>query len=372
MKNAVLLLLIAFSTVTLVFGQTGTTTSASSFNPTIKMKGLLHARYEASLTDSVDAQGKITPTPVYSNFRIRRAELRADIKLNDRWSGVIRVQLPELKSTGTTFGKVIELAYFEYKYADQLSVRGGQFKEPFEFDELTSHEDLRMIDRGPTSRLFVSNYYSSYNPGLMVFGTFLKKTTPLTYYAGVFNGSDRSLNYDLNFGKDYVGRVEFSPIQSLRFAINGQLNSIEKGVTAGAAGADVSLQQPLGDHLKLILEGEYIGGNNNVKYSSDTDSSKEMKNFMMNGYFAQALLRYHVDVPGLQTFEIGGKFEHTNPLVTNDEGAYNTITGGIGFIFVPDNDARLQLNVVHTNYKEEISGSQKNNTMFVAQLQLKI
>src|SRR5262245_29475185 len=86
-----------------------------TFNPTIKMKGLIHARYEASLTDSVDVNGKYAEDPLRSNFRLRRVEIRSDIKLNEHWSGVIRVQLPELKSTGATFGRVIELAYFEYK-----------------------------------------------------------------------------------------------------------------------------------------------------------------------------------------------------------------------------------------------------------------
>ncbi|MBA2407597.1 MAG: hypothetical protein H0V65_06350, partial [Chitinophagales bacterium] len=51
---------------------------------------------------------------------------------------------------------------------------------------------------------------------------------------------------------------------------------------------------------------------------------------------------------------------------------FRTITGGIGFIFLPDNDARLQMNMVHTNYQKEIEALQKNNNMLIAQLQLKI
>lgn len=366
------MLLISLLMVSEVFGQTTGTESAPAFSPTIKMKGLLHVRYETSLTDSVDAQGKVTPTPVSSNFRLRRVELRADIKLNDHWSGVIRVQLPELKSSGTTFGKVIELAYFEYKYADQFSVRGGQFKQPFELDELTSHEDLRMIERGPTSRLFVDNYYSSYNPGLMVFGTFLKKTTPFSYYGGIFNGSDRSVNYDLSYGKDYVGRIEFTPVKGLRLAINGQMNSIQKGVSASAVGADVSYQVALTDKLSLILDGEYIDGHSVLGYNATSDSLKNIKDFRMAGYFGNTLFRYSINKPGMQTFELGGRYEHTDPLTSGDQLSYNTYTGGIGFIFLPDNDVRLQMNIVHKDYKEEIEGSQKSNTMFVAQLQLKI
>src|SRR5207244_468705 len=138
------------------------TAPASGFNPTIKFKGLVHARYEMSGTDSVDAQGHFNADPLKSNFRLRRIELRSDIKLNEHWSGVIRVQLPELKTSAFTTGKVIELAYFEYNWVDQLSIRGGQFKVPFELDELTSHEDLRMIDRGTTDKIFVNNFLASY------------------------------------------------------------------------------------------------------------------------------------------------------------------------------------------------------------------
>jgi hypothetical protein len=308
---------------------------ASSFNPTIKVKGLIHARFEQSLTDSIDVQGKFNEDPVKSNFRLRRVEIRTDIKLNDHWSGVIRVQLPELKSPGTTYGRVIELAYFEYKYKDQLSLRGGQLKTPFELDELTSHEDLRMIDRGSTSRMFVNNYYSSYQPGIMVFGTFLKEKTPLSYYLGVFNGSDRALNYDNNSGKNLVGRVEFSPIKSLRLGLNGQVAPISKSVAGNALGGDVSLQQKLSEKLNLILEGEYIAGSNILSYDASADTIKDLKDFTMNGYFGQALLRIAIKKPGLQTFEVGGRFESTNPLKTNDNDEYTTITWRSGVYFSP-------------------------------------
>lgn len=172
-----LLTITLFLTILTAIAQTTGGDGKPAFNPTIKMKALVHSRFEASLTDSVDLQGKVVAVPIPTNFRLRRVELRSDIKLNDHWSGVIRIQLPELKSATPTMGRVIELAYFEYKHSDQFSLRGGQFKEPFELDELTSHEDLRMVDRGPTSRLFVSNNYSSYNPGLMVLEPFSKDDT---------------------------------------------------------------------------------------------------------------------------------------------------------------------------------------------------
>ena len=348
-----------------------------AFNPIIKFHGLIHARYESSLTDSVDVQGKFTPTPVQSNFRIRRLELRADIQLNSKWSGVIRIQFPDLKTS--TPGKAIELAYFQWSPIDQFNVRGGQMKMPFELDELTSHEDLRMIDRGTTDKIFVNNNLGSYQPGLMIYGTFLKAKTPLSYYAGVFNGGDRSVPYDDNTQKNYVARIEYNPFKSLRLAVNDQLAGVAKGQTGNSIGTDASLQQPLGDKMILILEGEYIVGPDIGLYKSVPDSSRgDIDKYMMSGYFGQALLRINIMKPWCRTFEIGGKYEQTDPWTDKSATdaitgtSTSTITGGIGFIFLPDNDARLQFNLIQTNYEKEVSGSMKNNLMFVTQLQLKI
>jgi hypothetical protein len=375
MKRFITILLILVTTIC-CYSQSPEGENPTAFNPVIKMHGLIHARFESSFTDSVDVQGKFSSTPLKSNFRIRRLELRADIQLTAKWSGVIRVQFPDLKTS--TPGRAIELAYFQYSWNDQLNIRGGQMKMPFELDELTSPEDLRMIDRGSTNRIFVSNYLASYQPGLMIYGTFLKSKSPLNYYAGIFNGSERSLPYDDNSQKNMVGRIEFTPIKSLRLAINDQLAGIAKGVTGNSIGGDLSFQQKLSEKLFLIAEGEYIQGPNILLYASSTDSVKNIDDFMMNGYFAQGLLRFHILKPWLRSFEIGGKYEHTDPWTSKspDEdvsgNSYNTITGGIGFVFLPDNDARLQLNVIHTDYETEFAGSQKNNLMFVTQLQLKL
>lgn len=359
------------------FAQNSADTTKPKFSPVIKFHGLIHSRFESSLTDSVDVQGRFLATPSRSNFRIRRLELRADIQLNSKWSGVIRIQFPDLKTP--TPGRAIELAYFQFSPRDQFNIRGGQMKMPYELDELTSHEDLRMIDRGTTDRIFVANNLGSYQPGLMVYGTFLKATTPLSYYAGVFNGGDRSVPYDDNSGKNYVGRIEFSPVKSLRIAVNDQLTQVADTVTGNSFGVDGSLVQNFSNKMVLILEGEYIQGPDIALFKSIPDTAREdIDKYMMSGYFAQALLRINIMKTWCRTFEIGGKFERTDPWTAksaddaNTGNAVTTITGGIGFIFLPDNDARLQLNLIQTNYEKEIPGSLKNNLMFVTQLQLKI
>jgi hypothetical protein len=362
-----LLLLILVKPLT---AQSTAENKTSSFNPVIKMKGLVHARFESSLTDSVDVQNKVSDEPVRSNFQIRRLELRADIVLNQHWSGVIRLQIPALKTSVP--GAAMELAYFQWKYDSRFLIRGGQMKVPFELDELTSAEDLRMIDRGTTSRLLTGNSFTSYQPGVMVQGTFMEPSTPLSYYAGVFNGSDRTISADKNSAKNLIGRIEYNPIKTLRLGVNGQTAPFATQATGHAIGADVSLIQPLNDELQLILEGEYVQGTNINAYNSSADTVKDVDDFLLKGYFAQALLRIAIEQPWCKTLEVGGKFEYTDPTEISATNAYHTITGGIGFIFLPDNDARLQFNLVKQNWVEEIPGVQKNNLLFITQLQLKI
>lgn len=357
--------------------------SSSSFSPTIKMKGLIHSRFESSLTDSVDVQNKFNPEPVRNNFRLRRLELRADIKLNEKWSGVIRLQFPQLKSLNTnnlsSAGNVIELAYGEYKANDKLHIRFGQFKMPYEMDELISHEDLRMIDRGTTSVLLVNNLQAGYQPGLMVFGTFLKEKTPLTYYLAVVNGSSRTDNYDNNSQKNIVERVEFFPIKSFRIGLNTQQIFLNDSVHTFSYGADLQLLKYVSEKITFIMEGEYILGSNiSSYYSSLADTAltafPAINEFNLSGYFGQALVRINVNKNWCRTFEIGAKYESSDPLTTVQENSFYSIIGNIGFIFLPENMARLQFNFIHTNWDGGIPGNESINSanMFVAQLQLKI
>jgi len=169
-----------------------------------------------------------------------------------------------------------------------------------------------------------------------------------------------------------IGRLEYYPIKTLRLGVNGEYAPFALDTHGSSAGGDVSLLQPLNDKLFLIVEGEYIGGTNIASYNNSSDSIKEVSDYQLTGYFGQALLRIKSGIPFCQTFEIGGRYEHTDPTKEVDNDAFNTITGGIGFIFLPDNDARLQLNIVQTNYEQEIPGKQLNNLMFVMQMQLKI
>jgi hypothetical protein len=358
---ALIILLIAFS-------QQQAQSPISEFNPTIKLKALVHPRFEASLTDSVDVQNKFSSDPLISNFRIRRLELRSDIKLNDKLSGVIRLQFVELK--GANPGRVIDLGYFDYKLRDAFQIRAGQFKIPYELEELTSQEDLRMADRGTTSAIFVENNIASTQPGIMLFGNLFKETTPFNYYLALVNGSSRAVNYDDNSQKNIVGRLEYSIIKGVRIGAGGQYIALTDE-TGSSFGADVSIQRNISNKTVLILEGEYIQGLNINSFIADSVIN-DVNEFTMSGYFGQALFKINIEKPWCRTLELGGKYETTDPLIQVDDNAYSTVTGNIGFTFLPDNTARLQLNIIHTKWQAPISETIDSSNMLVAQFQFKI
>lgn len=360
-------LLIAFLCIGLLSLQAQTD---SSFHPIFKWQFIVQNKFEASLTDSVDVQNKYSADPVNTNFRIRRFVLRSDITFTPKLTGTIRLQIPELKTTLP--GRVIELAYANYKFKDAFQVRAGQFLDPFELDEQTSYDNLRMIERGTTSILFVNSNLASYQPGLMLHGNLFKtKKVPVNYYLAVVNGSDRSVLFDDNGEKNFIGRLEVYPVKTLRLGFSDQVIGLNEE-TGNAYDADISLQQPLTAKTLMILEAEYVSGTSVKDFNADTSSVKDIADFNMSGYNGQILFKITTDKKWCKVFEVGGKYEHADPRDIVGNNAFNTITGDIAFNFLPDNKARLQLNYIHTAWESVIGGSIDAADMFVAQFQFKL
>lgn len=348
---------------------TAQTHDTLTYKPSIKVKALIQARYEATLTDSVTFNNSINPEAVNNNFRIRRAELRTDFTFNPDLKGVIRVQIPALKSSAP--GAFLELAYAEWRIHPMFQITAGQFKVPFDLDELTSQYDLRMIERGTTTSLLSANSQTSYQPGVMLFGK-LKTDRPLfNYYLALQNGSNRSINFDIDNQKNITARVEYFAVEELRLAANVQKVGVEED-NGWAYGGDISWQNRLNTENLLITEVSYTKGFNSSGYINDTTDTKSLLDYGMSGYLGQVLWKTDIYKPWCRTFEIGGRYEFTDPLSEVDENAFSSITGVVGFTFLPDNAARLQLEIARYIFEKEIPGVIKNFNRFMVQLQFQI
>lgn len=95
--------------------------------------------------------------------------------------------------------------YLDYRLAESLRVKLGQFKTPFGFQELTSSKKQQLVDRSLASEEFVPGR----DLGVMLWGPY--EGAPIEYSLGAFNGSGDN---NLNANRDalYAARIAFSPL----------------------------------------------------------------------------------------------------------------------------------------------------------------
>ena len=335
----------------------------------ITLSGDVQFRYEQSLTDSIDAQGKFSTDPVNENFRIRRARIRVDAEVTKKLTMTSRIALQEFNSPA---GKVLEYAYFNYKFHNAFQIRAGQFKPPFVAEELLSSNSLPVIDRGITTDLFNANNYAAFQQGLMVHGK-IKAVLPMNYYAGVFNGNGRNVRLDENSGKNFVGRLEIFLIPDVRLGGNVQFADLEGDPWGKAWGADLLLDRDsvLGDAIGFYFLGEYLEGNNLNAFDDTHLLNPHLDNFRMRGGYVTILLKWKTGSKLLPLLEIGGKYEVLNPLTHRSNNSITQLTPNIGIVFLPDNAARWQFNVIRTDYEREVVSAQKDHLLFVTQFQVR-
>jgi hypothetical protein len=173
--------------------------------PKIRVSGYVYSAFY--LNDAAD-----TPN---NEFRVRNARLQLAWQQGSLLDGVVEVEMSkeeDKSKDGTSSNSEwspLRDAYARVSPFKALRVRMGQFKRPFSRLALTSHHDLRLIDRG-VSYAWVSREldYGDRDVGFQVEGSF-GKNYGLDYSLGVFNGTGRNAReIDPKGAKDFVGRVE--------------------------------------------------------------------------------------------------------------------------------------------------------------------
>src|SRR3972149_7364438 len=151
----------------------------------------LRAQFQFSVNDTTD---ELTAT----DFRIRR--------LRFYWIGnAFRPWFEYYIQVSADNGSDLQLrdAYFNAAYEKEAVPRVGQFKVPFNREELTSSSELQLVERSIVNEQF--NLGRDLGPALYgVLGNYV------TYGFGIFNGNGRNaLSTDSNLL--YVGRVMLTP-----------------------------------------------------------------------------------------------------------------------------------------------------------------
>jgi phosphate-selective porin OprO/OprP len=154
-----------------------------------------------------------TRSDLLTNFRLRRARLGVDATFFKYLDFKLEGDFGE---QGSSF--ILTDGYGELNYWPEFRIKGGQFKVPFSFEELTSSRFIDFVERS-----MVNNLVPARDVGFVLHGRLIDGM--VEYAVGMFNGIGQN-NFETNDSKDYAGRllvrpfklVNLPPLQQLHIA----------------------------------------------------------------------------------------------------------------------------------------------------------
>lgn len=182
----------------------------------LRIGGLLQADYRYFNYHS-------TADPDKNKFDIRRARLLVAGKLYERFSYKFQYEFQ-----GTTSRKLLD-AYAGVRILPYLSLRVGQFKEPFSLEQQTAVKNIVFTERS------MGWYLAPHRDvGFMAYSSFFKDR--ITYGLGIFNGDgvDDSTGGDCD-SPEFTGRVVYAPFRHMGLPA---LNNLQFGGSFSYAKAD--------------------------------------------------------------------------------------------------------------------------------------
>ncbi len=200
----------------------------------IELHGRVHfdlRGYEAG-SRNLPVAPAVVGTDETTKFLVRRARIQMDATFYKHLNF-------KLEGDFGSGASVLTDGYVELRYWPELRVRGGQFKVPFSFEELTSSNFIDFVERS-----VVNNLVPARDVGGMVHGTLFGGLTE--YAVGIFNGTGQN-NTETNDSKDFAGRLLVRPFRLLnipaleKFHLAGHVTHGKETIDAPAANAQ-SLQ----------------------------------------------------------------------------------------------------------------------------------
>jgi len=146
-----------------------------------------------------DSDGRLLTGPKLNDqFLVRRARLSVQGQAF-KWIG-FKIEGDFTSSISLTDG------YIDLNFLPEIGLRGGQFKQPFSLEELTSDLYIDFIERSLVNELVPSRDFGAMLQGQLFGGI-------LGYAVSVYNGNGQN-NADNNSDKDFGGRLVLTPFKT--------------------------------------------------------------------------------------------------------------------------------------------------------------
>src|SRR5947199_475108 len=176
--------------------------------------GFIQANFEDG--DVSAFEGRFGLTALKDRFRLRRARINLTGDFAEQFDFKVEGEFENsdgLSSSRTAF-EATDI-FVNWHQVPEAQVKLGQWKAPFELEQLTPDTSLYIIERSlPTGAITPERQI-----GVQLWGKPLATVWPeqkdlLTYYAGIFNGNGRNITNNDNNNFMYVGRLESTLFKS--------------------------------------------------------------------------------------------------------------------------------------------------------------
>ena len=160
----------------------------------IQLTGRMHLDYRDSDIDGSLGGGRTDDRDTASladQFELRRARIGVKGKLAKDFKYEIVTNIP-----GTA---TVDVAYLDFAKYDQVQLRVGKFKQPFNLEEQISSNNITFMERS-----YINQTAPGKKLGLMVMGA---PTAGMTYAASVFQHNDVELNINADGKNSAAGRA---------------------------------------------------------------------------------------------------------------------------------------------------------------------
>ena len=244
----------------------------------------LRTQFQFSINDTDDED-------VATDFNVRRLRLYFDGNAFTPWL------LYYIQISGDNNGEfTLRDAYFDFAYNTMFVPRPGQYKVPFNREELTSSSELQLVERSIVNEQFAYGR----DRGVSLYGVL---GNYIIYGAGVFNGDGRNgLSVDSNML--YAGRVMLTPC----------CGELKYANSSFPAGGDYKIEPNFGEDKPLIAFGVAAAGIPGLNIDQKTPDNGELEDrFVEIGTTDADVFSLTADVNfKYSIFSIEGEFDYRN------------------------------------------------------------
>ncbi len=169
-----------------------------------------------------------------STFKVAKGRLRwTGFMYSPMFAYVIQLEVADPNADGSKDTSLKDFA-IDIKHYKHAKIRIGQFKVPFNRQQMAFFGDLQFVDTSLASSKFNANQANARDVGVMMSGA--HDEGRLQYFVGVFNGNGINQQDDNDTSKYLtVGRIVFNPLGKMSISESDVANTEKPLFSVGAA-----------------------------------------------------------------------------------------------------------------------------------------